>query len=224
MKPRVYVETSVVSCLAGQPSRDIVVAARQQVTREWWAVAPERFELVISDLVIQGAGRGSVAVPLRVDAFASFVRLDETATARRLTERLVRRGAVPERAAPHVAHVAVAAVHGIAYFVTWNFRHLANAATRRCIEAECTRAGFECPIVCSPDALIATRATSGDPIVAEVRAIRGKLAAECGYDVKKIVQRVRQRQAQSGREYVSYRRGRWSSWTTPQGPADDDRW
>ena len=44
---------------------------------------------------------------------------------------------------------------------------------------------------------------SDDPIVAEVRAIRDKLAAECDYDVDKIVRRVRQRQAESGREYVS---------------------
>ena len=44
---------------------------------------------------------------------------------------------------------------------------------------------------------------SDDPIVAEVRAIRDKLAAECNYDVDKIVRRIRQRQAESGREYVS---------------------
>ncbi len=43
-----------------------------------------------------------------------------------------------------------------------------------------------------------------DPIVAEVRAIRDKLAAECDYDVDKIVRRIRQRQAESGREYVSH--------------------
>ena len=45
---------------------------------------------------------------------------------------------------------------------------------------------------------------SGDPIVAEVRAIRDKLAAECGYDVHEIFQRIRQRQAESGLEYVRY--------------------
>ena len=43
-----------------------------------------------------------------------------------------------------------------------------------------------------------------DPIVAEVRAIRDKLAAECGYDIKEIFRRIRKRQAESGLEYVSY--------------------
>ena len=45
---------------------------------------------------------------------------------------------------------------------------------------------------------------SGDPIVAEVRAIRDKLAAACGYDVHEIFRRIRQRQAESGREYLRY--------------------
>ena len=58
MKPRVYVETSVVSYLTAPPSRDIVVGGRQQVTREGWAIAPARFELVISRLVLQEAEAG----------------------------------------------------------------------------------------------------------------------------------------------------------------------
>lgn len=224
MKPRVYVETSVVSYLTAQPSRDIVIAGRQQVTREWWAEAPERFDLVTSDLVLQEAGGGGATVPGRVDALASFVRLDETAAARRLTERLVSRGAVPTRAALRVAHVAAAAVHGIDYLVTWDFTYIANAVTRRRIEAECRRAGFACPVVCGPDALIETPAMNGDPVLAEVRAMRDELAAECGYDVKKIVQRVRQRQTESELTYESYpARPAVLPDDTAGPPADDDR-
>ncbi len=40
MKPTVYVETSVVSYLMARPSRDLVIAANQAITREWWASAP----------------------------------------------------------------------------------------------------------------------------------------------------------------------------------------
>ena len=43
-----------------------------------------------------------------------------------------------------------------------------------------------------------------DPIVAEVRAIRDRFAAECGYDLKEIFRRIRQREAESGLEYVRY--------------------
>ena len=58
---------------------------------------------------------------------------------------------------------------------------------------------------------------SRDPIVAEVRAIRDKLAAECGYDVQKIFRRIRQRQAESGLEYVRYPPRRVAS---PDGTAE----
>ncbi len=62
-----------------------------------------------------------------------------------------------------------------------------------------------------------------DPIVAEVRAIRNKLAAECGYDVGEIFRRVREREAQSGLEYASCRRDGSCRRRNPQGSADDDR-
>ena len=47
MKPKVYVETTIVSYLSALPSRDIVVAAHQELTREWWA-RRERFDLFVS--------------------------------------------------------------------------------------------------------------------------------------------------------------------------------
>ena len=43
-----------------------------------------------------------------------------------------------------------------------------------------------------------------DPIVAEVRAIRDELAAQCGYDLKEIFRQLRRQQASSGRKYVRY--------------------
>jgi hypothetical protein len=36
MKPRVYLETTIVSYLAALSSRDLVFAAHQQLTSEWW--------------------------------------------------------------------------------------------------------------------------------------------------------------------------------------------
>ncbi len=43
-----------------------------------------------------------------------------------------------------------------------------------------------------------------DPIVAEVRAIRDELAAQCGYDIKEIFWKLREQQAKSGLKYVRY--------------------
>ena len=35
-KRRVYLETTIVSYLTGRPSRDLVIAAHQELTLEWW--------------------------------------------------------------------------------------------------------------------------------------------------------------------------------------------
>jgi hypothetical protein len=51
MKPKVYIETSVISYLTARPSRDILVAANQQVTQDWWQDRRMNFELYISQLV-----------------------------------------------------------------------------------------------------------------------------------------------------------------------------
>ncbi len=155
IKPRVYVETTVVSYLTARPARDIVVAGHQQSTRDWWTRAETRFELVISDLVYEEAGAGDPdAARKRLNAIASLVQLEATPEAQMLTERLVAAGAIPERAVRDAAHIAIAAANGVEYLVTWNFRHIANAMTRMQIESVCRRSGVESPVICSPDELM----------------------------------------------------------------------
>jgi hypothetical protein len=56
MKSRVSLETTVISYLTALPSRDIVQAAHQQITREWWA-RRSRFELFVSQAVLREAAR-----------------------------------------------------------------------------------------------------------------------------------------------------------------------
>jgi len=57
MKSRVYLETTVPSYLTSRPSRDLMLLANQQATREWWAKRSE-FDLYISLLVIQECRAG----------------------------------------------------------------------------------------------------------------------------------------------------------------------
>jgi hypothetical protein len=51
-------------------------------------------------------------------------------------------------------HIAVAAVNGMAYLVTWNCTHIANATLRSQIEAVCRRVGYEPPVICTPRELL----------------------------------------------------------------------
>lgn len=154
-KPSVYVETSIVSYLTARPSRDLVVAAQQTVTREWWRDAAKRFALVASELVEAEAAAGDPdAARARLTALKVVTRLRPTESAAALTRRLLELGAFPRKAAADAAHVASAADNSVNYLLTWNFRHIANAAVRSRIERACRQAGYEPPVICTPRELL----------------------------------------------------------------------
>jgi len=151
--PRVYVETSVLSYLTSLPSRDIIVAARQQLTLEWWR-ARDGFELFVSDAVLAEARQGDPAAARRREAATFGVRvLGATVEAEALAGALIRTAAIPSKAAIDAVHVAIAAVHGLEFLLTWNCKHIANAVMRPRIEAACRDAGYRPPIICTPEEL-----------------------------------------------------------------------
>lgn len=155
MKPTVYIETSVISYLTARPSRDVVAAAYQQVTREWWDRAADRFDLVASELVVAEAGAGDTdAARTRLKALEAITLLDATEDAAKLAGKLTAFGAVPQRAAEDAAHIAIAVTNGIDYLVTWNFRHIANAAMRSRIERMCRQEGYVPVVICTPNELM----------------------------------------------------------------------
>lgn len=45
VKAAIYFETSVVSYLVARPSRDIVVAAHQQLTSDWWDNQSQQYDI-----------------------------------------------------------------------------------------------------------------------------------------------------------------------------------
>ncbi len=51
-KSAVYLETSVVGYATSRLGRDLVVAAHQQITREWFASRAQRYKLFVSQLVV----------------------------------------------------------------------------------------------------------------------------------------------------------------------------
>lgn len=59
-----------------------------------------------------------------------------------------------KKAATDAAHIAIAAVHGMNYLMTWNCAHIANAKIAKAIENICTERGFECPVICTPEELM----------------------------------------------------------------------
>jgi hypothetical protein len=145
--PKTYVETSIVSYLTAWPSRDLVRAAHQQITREWWATR-ENYELFISQFVIDEAGAGDgEAAASRLAALSEAQLLDVTDEAVSLSEHLIKGGGLPTKARIDALHIGIAAVHGMDYLLTWNCKHIANATLRGRIGDLCQEAGFEPPVI-----------------------------------------------------------------------------
>jgi hypothetical protein len=159
VKPRVYLETSILSYLTALPSRDLVQAAHQQIILEWWGQR-DRFELFVSEAVLAEARRGDpAAAKRRLEAVEGIEILNATQEAEALASALTRTAAMPPKAAIDAAHVALATVHGIDYLLTWNCTHIANAVTRPLIEAVCRGNGFQPPVICTPEELVGQEAT-----------------------------------------------------------------
>jgi hypothetical protein len=155
MADRVYIETTVVSYLTARPSSDVVIAGHQKVTHEWWDTRRMSYELCVSQLVLDEAAAGDAqAAQERLQALQSVVVLETTAEALDLAKELLRAGALPAKAADDALHVAVAATKAIPFLLTWNCRHLANAAMRPMIESVCQAKGFKAPIICTPEELL----------------------------------------------------------------------
>ena len=63
-------------------------------------------------------------------------------------------GGIPGMAKADALHVAVAAVHGVDYLLTWNCRHIDNATRKPIIRAICVSAGYFYPEICTPMELL----------------------------------------------------------------------
>lgn len=94
MAPRVYVETSVIGYLTARPSRDLVMAAHQEVTHEWWRSRRAAFALFYSEVVRDEASMG--------DSQAAAQAFD-------LANALVDATALPVKARVDALHIAIAA-------------------------------------------------------------------------------------------------------------------
>ena len=155
MKPRLYLETTVPSYLAAWPSRDLIRAGHQLITKEWWQTRRAGFDLYISQFVLDEAGAGDPeAARERLAAIQGLPILDPTGDVAELAGVLRTCLALPANAVTDAAHIAIAAVHGMHFLLTWNCTHIANAEMSVAIEEACQAHGFSCSVICTPEELM----------------------------------------------------------------------
>ncbi len=138
MAALVYLETSVVSYLAALPSRDVIVAGRQQLTQQWWELRRATFDLVVSELVhLECADGDPNAAARRAGVLAGLRSVEIAQAAETLAAALLADAALPVKARADALHIAIAATQGASYLLTWNSAHIANAEKRPIVEAVC---------------------------------------------------------------------------------------
>jgi hypothetical protein len=154
-KATVYIETTVVSYLTARPTRDVLRLSHKMITEAWWTKQRPLFDLYMSDFVIDEVSRGdSSAAAERLEALEGIPLLRTVPTAIELAQKLENALSLPPRARPDAAHLAVSAVYGMSFLLTWNCTHLANAVLADRIEQTCRDAGYAAPRIVTPEMLL----------------------------------------------------------------------
>ena len=155
MPESIYIETTIPSLLVARPSRQLVEAARQQLTRIWWDDHRLNYDLTCSQTVLDECARGeSEMAAKRLGLLNSIPLLDLSADVLTISKDLLNREIIPPKAADDAIHIAVAAVHEIDYLLTWNCKHIANPHLRRRISDCLSAHGLRPPTICTPENLI----------------------------------------------------------------------
>ena len=155
MAQRVYLETTIPSYLTAWPSRDLIIAGHQQLTKEWWRTRRKEFELCISQFVLDEASAGDAeAAEERLAILRPLPLLNISDAVLPLAAAILQSGCIPAKAARDAAHIAISAVHRIDFLLTWNCAHIANAQIVKKLQEICAQQGFPCPVVCTPEELM----------------------------------------------------------------------
>lgn len=158
-KPKVSLETTIPRDFTAWRSRDLVMAANQEITLEWWSRRKRDFEFFVSQVVIKEYGAGDPdAAKRRLEFLRPFPLLDISDEVESLAAKRIVDVPLPPKAQADALHIAVAAVNEMNYLVTWNcthtHTHIANATLRSKIEKVCRSQGYEPPVVCTPQEML----------------------------------------------------------------------
>jgi hypothetical protein len=155
MKQSVYIESTVISYLTAKPSRDLIVAAHQQLTREWWDTSLPMLDAFISQFVINEISVGDPeASKARLKASSLFPLLKMGTEIADLAERYFKAIHIPAKARIDAYHLAMATWHGMDYMASWNCTHIVSGRVRTIVEQVNADNDLATPMICTPEELM----------------------------------------------------------------------
>ena len=93
---KVYIETTIPSFLTARPSNKLILAGKQALTRQWWERRREKYDLFISQYVLDEASKGdSEAAERRMNAISHIEMLEVDNDVILLAEKIMQSGIIP---------------------------------------------------------------------------------------------------------------------------------
>lgn len=221
IKPRVYIEPTVISHLVARPSNDPILASWQRASRQLWEDYADKFEFVISPIVRAEIQQGDLIVARqRLEVVSQLTVLEVLPEANVLAQKLIDAGAVPRNSELDAQHIAIATAHGVDYLVSWNHKHIVNENTREHINSVCQEAGFQPTTLCTPIELMEDiqmketpekqpefdPETYTNPILEECYRIKAKISAQFNSmdELYAYFKAIQEEEKRNGIKYVSY--------------------
>ena len=155
MKQSLYLETTIPSYLAARTSSNLVIAGRQAVTHDFWEDERHKYDLYISDYVIEECEKGdSVVAKKRLELLNGIDILRTTTQIKPLADVYMCILPISQKSRIDALHLAICSVYGIDVLLTWNCTHLGNDDTMRIAQKHNDAHGFSTPRIITPDFLV----------------------------------------------------------------------
>lgn len=155
MSETVYIETSILGYLTARATKNLIIAANIEVTRDWWEFRRSNFKLYISQVVLDEIAEGDSEIAAqRLEIVRDFPLLELNQAVRDLAGQFLARSNLPPKAADDAVHIATATVYDLDYLLTWNCKHIANAQIQRKLAEISLDRGYQLPIICTPYELL----------------------------------------------------------------------
>jgi predicted nucleic acid-binding protein len=146
-----------------RPARDLLQAARQQLTCDWWALQRENHDLITSQVVLDEIAFGEKAMAqLRLQLLERISLLHANDQVKELARDVLASGLLPATADRDAVHIALASAYEMDILLTWNCRHIANAAIQARLRRVVEAAGFTLPVICTPEELMEDKDEQSD--------------------------------------------------------------
>jgi len=124
-KRSIYIETTVPSIITSRPSRDIRNLYRQEISKEFWEYERQKYNLYISQYVVEECKRGDEdAAKRRLELIKDIPSLPTSEDVENLAEKYYKCLGISKKAKTDCFHLAISVIGKMDYLMSWNMTHL----------------------------------------------------------------------------------------------------